>query len=110
MWAADHHATGSVQITEQDLAPYLHRPAGSTGLVAPVVGEQYRANVLGAGPEAELTHPLGNRFPKGTIIRLRENPPPPYDVILPNRSLQPSGAKRPARETNTVPAPPHLPR
>jgi hypothetical protein len=95
MWAEDHGATGSARVTEQDLAPYLRRPSGSTGLVDSVVGEQYRINAVGVEPEATLTRQLGkgaHAFPKGTVIRLRANAPLRYDIVLPNPAAQPESS------------------
>jgi hypothetical protein len=88
MWAADHGVTGSVRITEQELAPYIPGYS-SNGLVRPVIGERYIIHRLGVGPEAQLTQTYG-KLPAGTVIRLRPESNRLYRVFLPN---QQGGAK-----------------
>lgn len=77
-WALDHGRTGSVVVTEQDIAVYLGHAAG---WLRPVAGERYILNSLTQLPEAELTHSaLGH--PQGTRFRLTTND---YEIILPNK-------------------------
>lgn len=76
-WALDHGRTGAVQVTEQDIAPYLRHLAGG---IRPVAGERYILNRLDQSPEAELTHQLNER-PKGTRFRLSGTKG--YEVIMP---------------------------
>jgi hypothetical protein len=74
-WAFEHGKTGSVVVTEQDLAPYLGQS------LKPIAGERYILKTLLQSPEAELTHRLEGR-PKGSVLRL--NPNGTFDVVLPN--------------------------
>ena len=70
MWAQDHSVTGAVQITEQDLAAYLHNSSQQySNFVSPVICERYIINPLGVSPEAVLTNDW-KRWPKGTVFRL----------------------------------------
>jgi len=86
MWASDQGVTGTVQITEQDLAPYAYGYS-SNGLARPVAGEQYIIHRLGVGPEAELTRPYG-KLPAGTVIRLRPESNQLFRIILPNKNAR----------------------
>ncbi len=81
-WAFDHGVTGSVRVSEQDLAPYLRGNAGSNGLVKPVVGERYIIHRLGMGPEAQLTRGYGKLL-AGTVIRLRPDSNHFFRIFLP---------------------------
>jgi hypothetical protein len=85
MWASDQGATGSVQVTEQDLAPYMRGWGESNSLVTPVMGERYVINPLGVPPEAHLTRKYG-KAPPGTIIRYIRHPgvSSREEIILPN--------------------------
>ena len=94
MWASDRGVTGSVQITEQDLAPYAYGYS-SNGLVRPVIGERYIIHPLGIGPEAQITRAYKN-WPAGTVIRLWMDRDPPFHIILPNHSIQRMGTSRSA--------------
>ena len=38
-WALEHHQTGAVAISKEDLVPYLKRPPYLDGWVKPVAGE-----------------------------------------------------------------------
>jgi hypothetical protein len=82
LWAADHSATGGVQVSVQELAPYLGRSHDSNNLVRPVMGERYMINPLGVAPEAQLTRALG-RWPSGTVVRLYPEGHPPSHLVLP---------------------------
>jgi hypothetical protein len=80
VWAFDHHQTGAVALTKEDLAPYLtHRPH-LNGWVKPVAGERYTIGLLTEPPEAELTRGLG-QLPAGTRFFLNETND---GMILPN--------------------------
>jgi hypothetical protein len=71
-WALEHHSTGSVQLTSQDLATYLRHlghARSRDGFVASVDGERYLINALDVPPEARLSRQLGN-LPAGAILRL----------------------------------------
>jgi hypothetical protein len=70
MWAVDHHATGAVVVSRQDVAPYLR--ATPEGWVKPVAGEVYFVKSLAQSPEAVLTREVDGR-PKGTVLRLGTN-------------------------------------
>ena len=82
VWASDHGVTGSVRITEQDLAPYAYGYS-SNGLARPVGGERYIIHRLGVGPEAQLTQTYG-KLPAGTVVRLRSESNRLFRVFLPN--------------------------
>jgi hypothetical protein len=69
-WAIDHHQTGAVLVTREDLAPYLRVASGHW--VTPVAGERYVLNVLPQSPEAMLTREVEGR-PQGTVIRFTTN-------------------------------------
>ena len=81
MWASDHRITGSVQVTEHDLAPYAYGYS-SNGLARPVIGERYIVHRLGVGPEAQLTRAYG-KLPQGTVIRLRPDTNRLFRIFLP---------------------------
>jgi len=68
-WALDHGRTGAVQVTTQDIAPYLSHSHASDGLVKAVAGERYSLKTLIESPEAILTREVDGR-PKGTVFRL----------------------------------------
>ncbi len=70
-WAQDQNATGAVEITPEDLAPYLEVPPNK-GWVTPVAGERYFLKSLAESPVAELTRKLEG-WPKGTVLRLGTN-------------------------------------
>lgn len=79
MWARDHGATGSVEVSAQDILPYLPAKTASNRLVLPVMGERYLINPTGVAPEAQLTG-FTARWPSGAVIRLYDRP----TVLLPN--------------------------
>lgn len=68
-WALDHGRTGAIQVTTQDIAPYLTHSHAKDGLVKPVAGERYSLRTLIESPEAILTREVDGR-PKGTVFRL----------------------------------------
>jgi hypothetical protein len=80
-WAVEHHQTGSVFVTKEDVAPYLGRVHGDF-LEKPIAGERYILGTLTERPEAELAHELDGR-PKGTILRLGTNLADSY--VLPKK-------------------------
>ena len=84
--AAAH--AGTVQITEQDLAPYAYGYS-SNGLAKAAAGERYIIHGLGVGPEAVLTQPYG-KLPAGTVIRLQSGSNQPFRIILLNKPMQPT--------------------
>jgi len=67
-WALNHHRTGTVEVTREDVAEYLQGPPFE-GWIHPVAGEQYVLKTLIESPEATLTRTLEGR-PEGTRIRL----------------------------------------
>jgi hypothetical protein len=98
MWARDHIATGSVQVSAQDLGPYLSPRRGTNELVTPVVGERYVINPTGVEPQAQLTHSVG-RWPSGAVIRLYGQP----TILLPKQGGA-NGRQPPLSDTNRAPA------
>jgi hypothetical protein len=68
-WAMEHHQTGTVLVTKEDLAPYLVAP---DHWPKPVAGERYVLNTLPQSPEALLTREVEGR-PRGTVIRFSTN-------------------------------------
>jgi hypothetical protein len=98
MWASDHGVTGSVRITEQDLAPYAYGYS-SNGLARPLAGERYIVHRLGVGPEAQLTQTYG-KLPAGTVIRLRPESNRLFRVFLPNEQGGANGRQPDRSETN----------
>jgi hypothetical protein len=70
-WARDHNPTGAVEVTREDIAPYLAVPPGK-GWVKPVAGERYVLKSPAESPVAELTREVEGR-PKGAILRLGTN-------------------------------------
>ena len=72
MWGIDHHQTGAVAVTWEDLAPYLKADRDVHGGMKSVAGEVYMLKTLTQPPEAVLTRKLGDR-PKGTVLRLGTN-------------------------------------
>ncbi len=98
MWARDHSVTGSVQVSEHDLAPYAYGYS-SNGLARPVIGERYIVHRLGVGPEAQLTRAYG-RLPAGTVIRLRPDTNRLFRVLLPNPQSGASGRQPFSPKTN----------
>ena len=102
MWAADHGVTGSVRITEHDLAPYAYGYS-SNGLARLVAGEHYIIHRLGVGPEAQLTRPYG-KLPAGTVIRLRPESNRLFRVVLPNEQGGANGRQPLRSETNRTSA------
>ena len=86
MWSSDHGVTGSVRITEHELAPYV-RGYSSNGLVRQVIGERYIIHRLGVGPEAQVTQTYG-KLPAGTVIRLRPESNQLFRIILPNKNAR----------------------
>jgi hypothetical protein len=81
-WASEHSVTGSVRISEQDLAPYAYG-FSSNGSVTPVIGERYIIHRLDVAPEAQLTRAYG-KLPAGTVIRLTTDTNRGYRIFLPN--------------------------
>jgi len=80
MWAEDHSVTGAVQITKQDLDPYLRRPSSQySNFVSPIIYEHYIISPLGISPEAVLTQSW-KAWPSGTVFRLN-----PMKMIPPNQ-------------------------
>ena len=71
-WALEHHQTGAVAISKDDLVPYLKRPPHLDGWVKPVAGERYTIKLLTESPEAQLTRDLGH-LPEGTRFLLTES-------------------------------------
>jgi hypothetical protein len=100
VWALDHHQTGPVAVTKEDLAPYLTHPPYVNGFPKPVAGEQYTIGLLTESPEAELTHELG-QMPKGTRFLLAETN---EGIILPNPQGGANGGQPAHLETNRTPA------
>jgi hypothetical protein len=88
-WALEHHQTGAVAVTKEDLAPYLKRPPHLNGWVKPVASERYTIKLLTEPPEAELTRELGH-LPKGTRFVLHE---PDDPVVLPNPEHSADGSQ-----------------
>ena len=74
-WALEHHQTGAVAVTWEDLSPYLG------GTVEVVAGERYSVTSLGESPEAQLARKVGT-LPKGTVLRLGTNND--LEIVLPN--------------------------
>ena len=72
MWGIDHHQTGAVAVTWEDVAPYLKTDRDVHGGMKSVAGEVYVLKTLTQPPEAVLTRKLGDR-PKGTVLRLGTN-------------------------------------
>lgn len=87
IWASEHAASNGAAVSDSELAAYLNPRQGSTGLVASVAGEVYRANAIGTPAEARLERPIGTRFPMGTLVRWSTNVG--CEILLPN---QQSGA------------------
>ena len=78
-WALENNVTGNVQVTEQNVGPYLGRGT-NIGWVVPFAEERYVLKLLEESPEAHLTKKI-KEMPKGTVIRFGTNG---YDeVILP---------------------------
>lgn len=102
MWASDHGATGSVRITEQDLAPYAYGYS-SNGLARPVFGERYIIHRLGVGPEAQLTQTYG-KLPAGTVVRLWPESNRLFRIYLPNQQGGVDGRQPIESETNRTSA------
>jgi hypothetical protein len=102
MWAADHGVTGSVRVTEQDLAPYAPHYS-SNGLARQLTGERYIIHRLGVGPEAQLTKPYG-KWPAGTVIRLRPESNRLFCVFLPNEPVGANGRQPVGLKTNRTSA------
>jgi hypothetical protein len=93
LWAFEHGATNSDQIarltnqlSEQDLIPYLHFTNKQGGLVPAVAGEIYAINPLNKSPEAKIVRKNDMPWPKGSIIRISENPKLIYnlEIIFPD--------------------------
>ena len=72
MWGIDHHQTGAVAVTWEDLAPYLKADRNVHGGMKSEAGEVYVLKTLTQSPEAVLTRKLGD-WPKGTVLRLGTN-------------------------------------
>ena len=101
-WALDHGVTGSVRITEQDLAPYAYGYS-SNGIARPVIGERYIIHRSGVGPEAQLTQAYG-KLPAGTVIRLRPDTNRLFRIFLPNEQSRANGRQPFSSETNRTSA------
>jgi len=80
LWALDHHQTGAVVPTWEDIAPYLKRASDPRVRVKPVAGEVYVLKVLTQSPEAVLTRQVDG-MPKGTVLRFGTNGD--LEIILP---------------------------
>jgi hypothetical protein len=102
MWASDHGVTGSVQVSEQDLALYVYGYS-SNGLARQVVGERYIIHPLGVGPEAQLTRGYG-KWPAGTVIRLRPDTNQLFGIFLPKEQGGVNGSQPFSSDTNRTPA------
>jgi hypothetical protein len=100
VWAFDHHQTGAVAVTKEDIAPYLTHPPYVKGWPKPVAGERYTIGLLTESPEAELTRDLG-QLPKGTRFLLTETN---GGMILPNPQGGANGGQPVHLETNRTPA------
>jgi hypothetical protein len=70
----DQIATVTNQLSEKDLAPYLHSSNNQSGLVPSVAGEIYTIGALNKSPEAKLVHKIEMPWPIGSIIRFSKNP------------------------------------
>ena len=79
-WGIDHHQTGAVVVTWENVAPYLKAAPEVHSGMKPVDGEVYVVKDLMHSPEAVLTRKLGER-PKGTVLRLGTNGA--LEIILP---------------------------
>ena len=102
MWASDHGVTGSVRVSEQDLAPYAYGYS-SNGLARPVIGERYIIHRLGVGPEAQLTQAY-KKLPAGTVIRLRPESNRLYRIFLPKPQVGGNGKQSVGSDTNPMSA------
>ena len=71
-WGIEHHQTGAIAVTWEDVAPYLRADRDFHGGMKSVAGEVYVLKTLTQPPEAVLTRKLGDR-PKGTVLRLGTN-------------------------------------
>ena len=80
MWGIDHHQTGAVAVTWEDVAPYLGADRAVRSRIKSVAGEVYVLKTLTQPPEAVLTRKLGDR-PKGTVVRLETNGD--FQIVLP---------------------------
>ena len=80
MWGIDHHQTGAVAVTWEDVAPYLRADPHVQGGMKSEAGEVYVLKTLTQPPEAVLTRKLGDR-PKGTVVRLETNGD--FQIVLP---------------------------
>ena len=104
LWASDHPATGSVEVSVQDLTPYLGPLFVSNNLAKLKLGVLYSINPLGTDPEAKLTRKL-DKFPAGTTVTLYPVGNPRSHVVLPGQAVQPVHASRPPQETNRTSLP-----
>lgn len=66
-WALEHHQTGAVALSRQDIGRYIGAPGH--GWIRPAARENYTIGLLTEPPEAELTRPVSG-LPKGTRVRL----------------------------------------
>jgi hypothetical protein len=89
LWAAEHHQSGAVLVTREDIAPYLRGFPGLDGWIKPVAGERYLLKALTEPPEARLTREFEG-LPAGTVFSLGAAGP---QIILPDARA----AKSPAQ-------------
>ncbi|MEO6183356.1 MAG: hypothetical protein ABIP71_09705 [Verrucomicrobiota bacterium] len=80
-WSLENGATGIVQLSEQNIAPYLKRGLKDFKSFS-TAGERYIINSLGTSPEAYLTKRVEG-LPKGTVIRFKSNDGQNIETILP---------------------------
>jgi hypothetical protein len=92
-WAFEHGVTNfdqisnlTNQLSEKDLAPYLHFPNNQSGLVPSAAGEIYTINALNKSPDAKLVHKIEMPWPKGSVIRFSEHPKQNayFEITLPD--------------------------
>jgi hypothetical protein len=92
-WAFEHGVTNldqiatlTNQLSEKDLAPYLHSSNNQGGLATSVAGEIYTIGALNKSPEAKLVHKIEMPWPRGSIIRFSQNPKlnAYYEITLPD--------------------------
>jgi len=100
-WALDHGASNGVQVSFQDLAPYLGQGNTLTGVIVSVLSETYTPNPIGIPPEARLGKGVG-RFPKDTSLRWSTNRG--SEVLLPSLQGESNNWQPTYSITNRTPA------
>ena len=90
-WAIEHHQTGAVMMTKDDIAPYVRYLLDRDGWVKSVAGEVYILKPLPASPQAVLTREVDGR-PKGTVLCFRMNGDLEIQIIPPNYDAAPNAA------------------